>query len=422
MEKSFINPWASESSIPVERLFEEFGIEPIDWVRDTLPDIPAFFRRGIIFGHRDYQLISDAITRKNPFYVLTGFMPSGHPHLGHLMVMKEVVWHVQQGGTGFICIADREAHAVRDMSWDDCDRYAREYLSCLFALGYTGTTYSQRKNRDVQDLCFEASTKVNFSELSAIYGFGQDTDLGHAVSVATQVADILYPQTVCPPAPTIVPVGLDQDPHIRLTRGIAHKMRMFTVEEREGYVSVRSKNAPVSAMDAVTNAFSKVKRYSGHIDIFGVLYKDVRTIVRDIEIAQGGYGFVSPSATFHRFMPGLQGGKMSSSIPETIIGFNEDEKTVKKKVMAALTGGRQTLAEQKELGGQPDECPVFLLNLFHMVDDDNELAEIHRQCINGELMCGQCKKDTAERVQTFLATFREKMDEVQHKVEESGWF
>ena len=27
-------------------------------------------------------------------------MPSGHPHLGHLMVMKEVVWHVQQGGNG----------------------------------------------------------------------------------------------------------------------------------------------------------------------------------------------------------------------------------------------------------------------------------------------------------------------------------
>ncbi len=421
MEESSINPWASESSLSVERLFSEFGIEPVDWVQDALYKTPDFFRRGIIFGHRDYHLITDAIRQKNPFYVMTGFMPSGHPHLGHLMVMKEVVWHVQNGGTGSICIADREAHAVRDISWDDCDRFAKEYLTCLFALGYTGETYCQRKNRHLQDLCFEASTKVNFSELAAIYGFGPDTDLGHAISVTTQVADILYPQVAGSPAPTVVPVGLDQDPHIRLTRGIAHKMRMFTVEERKEHISVRSKNAPVSAMDAIAVAFPESKRYTGHIDIFEASYKTVRTTVRSIEIAQGGYGFVSPSATFHRFMPGLQGGKMSSSVPESIIGFGEDETTVKKKVMAALTGGRQTLAEQKEQGGQPDECPVFLLNLFHMVDDDTELAEIHRQCVNGELMCGQCKKDTAERVQTFLATFQEKMDEVQHQVEECGW-
>ncbi len=421
MEGSSINPWASETSLSVERLFAEFGIEPIDQVVDRLPEKPMFFRRGIVFGHRDYNQIADAIRLHHPFYVMTGFMPSGHPHLGHLMVMKEVVWHVRQGGTGSICIADREAHAVRDLSWDDCDRYAKEYLSCLFALGYTGKTYSQRKSRDLQDLCFEASTKVNFSELAAIYGFGPDTDLGHAISVTTQVADILYPQVAGKPAPTVVPVGLDQDPHIRLTRGIAHKMRMFTIEERDGCISVRSKNAPESAMDSIAGMFPRVRRCSGHIDIYDASCGDVKTQVRNIEIAHGGYGFVTPSATFHRFMPGLQGGKMSSSVPDSIIGFMEDETTVKKKVMGALTGGRQTLALQKEHGGRPDECPVFLLNLFHMIDDDATLAALHEQCIRGELMCGQCKKDTASRVQEFLLEFREKMDETEHLVQECEW-
>ena len=125
------------------------------------------------------------------------------------MVMKEVVWHINQGGRGFISMADREAHAVRGLSWDVCDTYAREYMECLYALGFKGEIYSQRKNNTLKDLAFEAATKINFSELSAIYGFGPETELAHAMSVA------------------MVPVGIDQDPHIRLTRDVTKALRMF---------------------------------------------------------------------------------------------------------------------------------------------------------------------------------------------------
>ena len=375
----------------------------------SLPETPDFIRRGIVFGHRDYERIAGAIRSHDPFHVLTGFMPSGHPHLGHLMVMKEVVWHVRQGGNGYVCIADREAHAVRNLSWEQCRGYGDEYLACLYALGFEGETYKQSQNRVVQDLAFEASGRVNFSEMSAIYGFTPDTDIGHAMSVLTQVADILYPQVDNEPAPTIVPVGLDQDPHIRLTRGVAHKLRMFTIEDRDSHISVRSKEAPPEAMKAVHKAFKTSKLYEGHIDITGIAHEVVSKTVRAIERAHGGYGFVTPSATFHRFMPGLTGGKMSSSVPESIIGFYEDDKTVTKKVMAALTGGRMTLQEQKELGGEADKCPIYLLNLYHMITDDAELAELYRQCGSGELLCGQCKKNTVNRIISFLDEFREKM-------------
>jgi tryptophanyl-tRNA synthetase len=108
---------------------------------------------------------------------------------------------------------------------------------------------------------------------------------------------------------------------------------------------------------------------------------------------------------------------MSSSIPESTIGFFEKDEVVRKKVLAAITGGRMTLAEQKEKGGEPGKCSLFLLNLFHMVTDDHELEEIRRKCLAGEMMCGQCKKDTADRVLAFLKDFREKMDMVAHRVE-----
>jgi tryptophanyl-tRNA synthetase len=405
-----INPWSSQPLLEIEKTFSEFGISPIGNAIGKLPEVPYFIRRGIVLGHRDYQVIADAICNRRQFHILTGFMPSGHPHLGHLMVMKEVVWHVQQGGNGYICIADREAHAVRGLSWEKCDEFGKEYLSCLYALGFEGQTYFQSRNDRLKDLAFEAATKVNFSELAAIYGFGADTDLAHADSVITQVADILYPQIDREPAPTLVPVGVDQDPHIRLTRGIAHKMRMFTIEERDGYISVRSKNAPEAALEAVKKAFPHAKKYEGHVDIRGAQCTDVAAMVREIERAHGGFAFYTPSSTYHIFMPGLTGGKMSSSIPESIISFYEPEATVRKKVMGGITGGRMTLEEQKRLGGEPDKCSLFLLNLFHMVSDDAELAEIRRKCTAGEITCGQCKKDTAERVVEFLKDFREKMD------------
>jgi tryptophanyl-tRNA synthetase len=410
MQEPQINPWSGTPSLDIGKTFADFGIDPIAPVMTELPEIPYFMRRGIVVGHRDYLPIAQAIRNKTPFHILTGFMPSGHPHLGHLMVMKEVIWHVQQGGNGYITIADREAHAVRGLSWEKCDEFGKEYLACLYALGFEGETYFQTRNNRLKDLAFEAATKVNFSELTAIYGFGPETDLAHADSVITQVADILYPQIDREPAPTLVPVGVDQDPHIRLTRGIAHKMRMFTVEERDGYISVRSKNAPGAAMEAVKKAFPHAKKYEGHIDIRGAECADVKGTVRAIERAHGGFAFYTPSSTYHIFMPGLTGGKMSSSIPESIISFYEPEAVVRKKVMSGITGGRMTLEEQKRLGGEPDRCSLYLLNLFHMVTDDAALAEIRRRCTAGEVTCGQCKKETAERVVAFLKDFREKMD------------
>jgi len=414
-----INPWSSTPKVSIERLIEDFGIDQFESQKAGLPDIPSFMRRNIVQGHRGYDAVASAIKERKPFHVLTGFMPSGHPHLGHLMVMKEVMWHLQHGGRGFISIADREAHAVRGLTWEKCDEYAREYISCLYALGFKGEIYAQRKNNALKDLAFEAACKMNFSNLSAIYGFGPETELAHAISVSMQVADILYPQLVGGIAPTVVPVGIDQDPHIRLTRDVTNAFRLFLVEDRGTHISIRSKSASAEAIDAVTKKFPGSKKYEGHIDLpAGHTVAEVDEIVRGIEQQFGGFGFLLPSSTYHSFLMGLQGGKMSSSVPDSLIWFDDEDKDVKKKLMGAVTGGRQTLDEQKKLGGEPEKCSIYLLNKFHMQDNDEQLARMCAACKAGELMCGTCKKETLERVRAFLAEFKEKRDETAHLVAE----
>lgn len=414
-----INPWSSTPKVSIEKLIENFGIDHFEPQKARFSDAPVFMRRNIVQGHRGYDQIADAIIGKKPFHVLTGFMPSGHPHLGHLMVMKEVVWHIQHGGDGFISIADREAHAVRGLSWEKCDEYAREYISCLYAMGFDGEIYAQRKNNALKDLAFEAACKINFSNLSAIYGFGPETELAHAVSVSMQVADILYPQLAAGIAPTVVPVGIDQDPHIRLTRDVANALRLFLVEDRGTHISIRAKTASAEAIAAVAKAFPGAKKYEGHIDLpAGYNAAEVDGIVRGIEQQFGGFGFMLPSSTYHSFLMGFQGGKMSSSVPDSLIWFDDADKDVKKKIMGAVTGGRQTLEEQKKFGGEPDKCAIYQLNKFHMQEDDTELKMMCEACKAGELMCGTCKKETLERVRAFLADFKEKRDEVAHKVAE----
>ena len=436
-----LDPWKSSEITDYAKLFDEFGISDFDDVLGSIPDPHRYMRRHLIFGHRNFEPIADAIANHKKFAVLDGFMPSGHSHLGHKMVMDQIVWYQKNGAKVFVGIADREAYAVRGFSWEKCrDIGIEEYLVSLIAFGLEPKDtylYFQSKCAPVKDLAFELGANVTFSELSAIYGFSGETHLSHMMSTATQAADILLPQLkeFGGPCPVVVPVGPDQDPHIRLTRGLAAKMNMFLIEERtdakdnKPYLSVRSKDAPAGALSDIAAAVKKeilekglqasVKESKEHADITGAFDKEeLRRIVEKIEIDYGGYAFLEPSSTYHRFMTGLQGGKMSSSIPESHIALTEDPKSGAKKVSRAKTGGRASLEEQKELGGEPDKCSVFELLVFHLSDDDNELLQIREECLAGKRLCGTCKKLASERMEAFLKDHQEKREEARQKLGE----
>ena len=70
-----IDPWSSSQSTDYNRIIEQFGLEMVDY--SVLPNPHMLHRRGIVFAHRDFNLILDAHSCGNPFGVLTGLMPSG---------------------------------------------------------------------------------------------------------------------------------------------------------------------------------------------------------------------------------------------------------------------------------------------------------------------------------------------------------
>ncbi|MFB6157954.1 MAG: tryptophan--tRNA ligase, partial [Haloferacaceae archaeon] len=88
-----LDPWGSSTVDDYRSLFEEFGIESFDEVLAEVPAPHYLMRRGVIFGHRDYRPVARAMRDGDPFAVLSGFMPTGDPHIGHKLVFDEIIWH-----------------------------------------------------------------------------------------------------------------------------------------------------------------------------------------------------------------------------------------------------------------------------------------------------------------------------------------
>jgi tryptophanyl-tRNA synthetase len=445
-----LDPWGAVKIDNYSKLFEEFGISKFEDILGRISNPHRYMRRHIIFGHRSYESVFDAMLSGKPFAAMSGFMPSGRVHLGHKMVMEEIIWHQQQGGDAFLAIADMEAHSVRGISWEKCHELGiNEYILSALALGFRpgGHIYFQSKSSPVKDLSFELGIKTNFSELSAIYGFDGETNIAHMVSAVTQSADILQPQLkkFGGMKPVVIPVGADQDPHIRLTRGLADKMNKFHIftnpyQGLKGMINIYSKT-PTADLNRTNEDFNTLRKYlepilpkdvklnfyTGHINLACLttspeeLLPKIQEVTRYVEVEiLNGYAFMPPASTYHKFMTGLQGGKMSSSIPDSYVALTEKPEEGAKKVIRAKTGGRVTLEEQKKLGGEPDKCTVYELLLYHLIEDDNELLEIYRDCVGGTRVCGSCKKHAAELMSEFLKDHQEKREHSKEKLDEFG--
>jgi tryptophanyl-tRNA synthetase len=433
-----IDPWSSSTYQDYSRLRDEFGIE--DFTEDLWEEFPhphKLLRRGVIFGHRGFQLIQDSVVNKKPWAILTGLMPSGKMHLGHKMVIDEVIYYQSIGADINIAVADIEAFATRGYSLEETEYYAlNEYIPNYIALGLKPEKcriYFQSKHQNVKDLAYILGKKTNWSQMQATYGFDGTSNMTHIFAPLVQTGDILHVQLdkFGGNRPTLVPVGVDQDPHIRLSRDIAQAHRLYNVTiTKDDKIGVFVKiDKEISKLldnaEKILNQlnFKKLKRITDYKALYiqDAEEEDIPKIdeaLAQTETKLGGYGFIQPSATFHRFITGLTGEKMSSSKPDSAIFLTDSPKDSTKKIMNAKTGGAVTLEEQKKAGGKPDECVVYELFLYHLIEDDEELQEIYNDCKNGKKMCGECKKYAAQLMEKLLLDIQEKRKTAKEKIKQ----
>jgi len=351
-KKTMLDPWGTTVIEDYDRLYEEFGIQPFKPLLPKMPNPNLVMRRGVIFGHRDFERVLGAMKRKEPFAVMSGIKPTGEFHLGTLMTAREIIYFQQQGATAFYCIADVEAYEDNKIPFERSEKIAVGNVADLLALGFDpdpkrGCVYRQYTEQRVRDLSIIFGRGATLATMKAIYG---ERNIGLYMSALIQAGDILMPQLqdFGGPKPTVVPVGVDQDAHLRFTRDLAGKFRRK-------------------------------------------------------------YGFVPPSSTYHKIMRGLDGSpKMSKREPMSYFTLTERPETIAKKISNAFTGGRPTIAEQRKLGGIPEACCIYEICMFQFVENDSDMIKVYHDCKSGKLLCGEHKDQATEIILNFVKDHQRK--------------
>jgi len=365
-----IDPWGSGSVKDYGKLIKQFGIEDFKPLLPKIKDPMLTMRRGIVFGHRDFGRIMDAIGKRQKFVMLTGLMPSGKFHLGHKMVAEEIIYLQQKGARTYLLVADIEAYNMRSQKLEELRKTAiEEYLVNYIALGLKpkNTDFFFQSNRSSDPdkasayyrLIGMVSKRTTFNEMRAIYG---ELTPGKIMSVFTQVADILHPQMPefegkCP---VVVPVGVDQDPHIKLTRDIASRLK-----------------------------------------------------------GNNEFDFIPPGSFYHEFMPGLKGvdTKMSSSDPLSFIALTDSPKEARQKIMKyAFSGGGNSVEEHRKKGGNTKVDIAYHMLYYMFEPDDRKLARIKQDYESGKMLTGELKQILVEKLTTFLEKHQDAREKAKDKV------
>ncbi len=350
-EKQKITPWEVKGKIDYGKLIKEFGIKALPKLPKKFED-NILFRRKVIFAHRDFGIILNAIKNKKKFIMMTGLMPTGKFHLGHMLLAKQFTLYQELGAKLYIAVADLEAYSTRQQKLSELRKTAiDQYLLNYIALGlkpknldfYFQSSRSSdfKKSNAFYSLASQFSRYATFNEFKAVYG---SLSPGKINASLLQAADMYHPQL---PEfegsyPTFIPVGIDQDPHIRIARGMANR------------------------------------------------HKE--------------YKFIPIASTYHKFLPGLKGGgKMSSSDETSFIAMTDTEKEVEHKIKKyAFSGGQPTTAEHRKKGGNPNIDVSFQYLKMFFEPDDNKLRQIYDNYKSGNLLTSELKQILIEKINSFL--------------------
>jgi tryptophanyl-tRNA synthetase len=202
-------------------LRRSFGLQKFNF---KLKNEPNFVKNNLIIGHEHFEKWLHA-SSKGKAAVVSGFMPSGIPHLGTLTIFKQMAYYQKEYNAKlYIPIADLEAIYVRHLSMKEVKRNTITVLAHLAAAGVdikNSVVYFQSQNFDTLRETFYLIGLVSRGELDKIYW--KNVDIPFSISGLLMVSDILYPLAHKYNS-VLVMIGIDEISHIKLVSKLAERL------------------------------------------------------------------------------------------------------------------------------------------------------------------------------------------------------
>tara|TARA_B100000315_G_scaffold259029_1_gene313286 strand:+ start:860 stop:1840 length:981 start_codon:yes stop_codon:yes gene_type:complete len=277
--------------------------------------------------------------------VLSGMQPSGRLHLGNLSGALSNWTKLQETYEGYFFVADWHALSTNYSDTTQIKELTREMVADWLSAGLDpnkATIFIQSDLPDhaVLHVLLSMITPIPWLERIPTYKEQQEqlenrdlSTYGFLGYPILQTADVLIYNA------DFVPVGIDQSPHVELTRAIARRF----------------------------NALYKP------------IFKEPQTLLTE-----------TPK------LPGTDGRKMSKSYNNAIY-LSDSEKTLREKLRTMVTDPAR---KRRTDPGNPAICPVF--DLHKVYSNTPTITQVNSECLTAKIGCIDCKRFLADTLVTQL--------------------
>jgi len=361
-----ITPWEVSGDVDYEKLIKKFGIRKLDEtmlkeIERHTGDLHFMLKRKVFFAYRDLKWLLDKYKKKEKFFLYTGCGPSGPLHLGHLQTWIFTKWLQDKFDVElWFQFTDDEKFLFKDKSYEEIQKWTYENMLDVIALGFnpkkTHFLVDTRHANLMYPEAIKIAKKINFSTIKAVFGLTDQANIGQIFYTSMQAVPAILPSVLAKKnIPCLIPLGIDQDAHFRVSRDVMPKL-----------------------------------------------------------------GFYKPAIIHGVFLPPLQGinGKMSTSNESSAILTTDSPKEVERKIKKyAFSGGRATLKEHQEKGGNPDVDVSFQYLRMMFEPNDEKLEKIYNDYKSGRLSTGKLKEYTIKKINAFLVEHQKKRESAKKQID-----
>jgi len=366
--KQQVTPWEVKGNINYDKLIKQFGTakitdEHLKRIKRHTKNLHYFLKRKIFFSHRDLDWLLNEYEKGNKFFLYTGRAPSGPVHIGHLIPWIFTKWLQDKFNVDlWFQFSDEEKIFFKEkLTLEDTERWTYENMLDVIALGFDSKkTHFLIDTKHAHLMYKEAvkvAKKITFSTTKAAFGFTNETNIGAIFYTSMQAVPAFLPSVLNKKnIPCLIPLGVDQDIHFRISRDILPKL-----------------------------------------------------------------GYYKPAIIHCRFMPGLgsmeTNGKMSTSEPHTAIFTTDSTEEVGTKIKKyAFSGGKDTVKEHREKGGNPD-IDISYQWLTFLEEDDKKIGNIYHSYKSGRLLTSELKEILINKINKFLKTHQKNREKAKKQVD-----